>query len=179
VAVTDGVLMRNVAALVEGPRTGESRLDDAITAKQAGLVVKAAKGERLEALAVVILTSGLRRGEALVGPVAVALKEHRRRQASERLRARSEWQDEGWVFTTPIGTAVDPRNVLRWWHGITEKAGVGKRQLDAGRMIEARTQPSSQDHRTVSTIRRSSHPIRDRRFSARLPAGRSPGARDR
>ena len=34
-------------------------------------------------------------------------------QAVERLKAASIWVETGHVFTTQIGTAVDPRNALR------------------------------------------------------------------
>ena len=41
--------------------------------------------------------------------VASALRKHRARQAEERLRAGSEWQDYGLVFTTKKGTPIEPR----------------------------------------------------------------------
>ena len=69
----------------------------------------------------------------LVGPTAPALREHRRRQAEERLKAGPAWQESGWVFATPLGTPLDPRNALRWWHGLTEHAGVGRRRFHACR----------------------------------------------
>ena len=180
-ALVDGLVTRNVAALVDGPKKGTTRLDDAMTAAEARRVLEAASGDRLEALAVIILTLGLRRGEALalrwegadlrngtltvngtlsfvprqglvvstpktmsgartiplVEPALSALREHKRRQAQEHLLAGSLWHDGGWVFTTPTGTPLDPRNVLRWWHGITDRAGVGRRRLHAGRHTAA------------------------------------------
>ncbi|HXG90548.1 MAG TPA: tyrosine-type recombinase/integrase [Vicinamibacterales bacterium] len=45
--------------------------------------------------------------------VVTALKAHRTRQLEERLAAGGEWQDSGLVFTSPIGTALDPRNATR------------------------------------------------------------------
>ncbi len=64
-AERDGLVLRNSAALVEGPRTGGTRLDDTLTAEQAKAVLEAARGDRLEALVVVVLGLGLRKGEAL------------------------------------------------------------------------------------------------------------------
>jgi hypothetical protein len=40
-----------------------------------------------------------------------ALKNHRRRQLEERMAIGEAWQESGLVFTTPIGTPLDPRNV--------------------------------------------------------------------
>ena len=43
-------------------------------------------------------------------PFAVtALREHRARQLAERMRAGPAWQEQGLVFTTPIGTLLDAR----------------------------------------------------------------------
>lgn len=54
-----------------------------------------------------------RRTIRLPGVVASALKAHRTRQLEERLAAGGGWEDSGLVFTSPIGTAMDPRNVSR------------------------------------------------------------------
>jgi integrase len=45
--------------------------------------------------------------------VITRLKQHRKRQLEERLLAGSRWEESGLVFTTTIGTALDPRNVSR------------------------------------------------------------------
>lgn len=58
-------------------------------------------------------------------PVAVeALRDQRRRQAKDRLAAGPAWEDSGYVFTTEIGTPVDPRNVLRWFYTVRDAAGI-------------------------------------------------------
>ena len=41
--------------------------------------------------------------------LVAALKAHRRRQSEERLAAGSQWRDNGLVFTTGIGTPLEPR----------------------------------------------------------------------
>jgi integrase len=135
---------------------------------EAQLFFEALKGHRLEALYVMMLGTGLRRGEALglrwedvdleagiltvnhqlkreagslvLGdvktdksrrgvnlPVLVvdSLKAHKSRQAAERLALGPSWQDSGYVFTTTIGTPLDPRNIGRDFASMTEKAGLG------------------------------------------------------
>jgi integrase len=52
-----------------------------------------------------------------------ALREHRTAQEEER-NAAKVWADEGLVFTTAIGTALEPRNVNRMWEQICDKAAV-------------------------------------------------------
>lgn len=54
-----------------------------------------------------------RRTVCLPGVVMTALKAHRTRQLKERLAAGAAWEDSGLVFTSPIGSALDPRNVTR------------------------------------------------------------------
>ncbi|SNT56659.1 Site-specific recombinase XerD [Actinomadura meyerae] len=54
-----------------------------------------------------------------------ALREHRTGQDAEREDARL-WVDEGLVFTTTIGTALEPRNVNRMWEDICAAAAVAR-----------------------------------------------------
>ena len=56
------------------------------------------------------------------GVVVTALKAHRTRQLKERLAAGGAWEDSGLIFTTPFGTAVDPRGASREFHAMLEKA---------------------------------------------------------
>jgi integrase len=49
-----------------------------------------------------------------LSPAAVALlRRHRVTQLEERMRAANQWADTGLVFTTELGSVVDPRNLLR------------------------------------------------------------------
>ncbi|HEV2986511.1 MAG TPA: tyrosine-type recombinase/integrase [Vicinamibacterales bacterium] len=50
--------------------------------------------------------------------IVAALKAHRTRQLEDRLAAGGAWQDSGFVFTSSIGTALEPRNVTREFHAI-------------------------------------------------------------
>ena len=55
-----------------------------------------------------------------------ALKEHRARQAAQRLEAGGLWQDHGLVFCTQTGTSLDAHNVRRAFRGVTKAARLGK-----------------------------------------------------
>jgi integrase len=67
-----------------------------------------------------------RRTLALPLAAVQALKEHRKRQAEDRLAAGSQWRDHGLVFASAIGTPLDAANVRREFRRITESAGLGK-----------------------------------------------------
>jgi integrase len=43
--------------------------------------------------------------------MVLALTEHKHRQSEERLRLGSEWQDNGLVFTTALGTPLNISNL--------------------------------------------------------------------
>ena len=53
---------------------------------------------------------------------AEALREHHKRQAAQRLRAGSAWQDNDLVFCTRNGTALAAGNVRRAFKAITKAA---------------------------------------------------------
>ena len=52
-----------------------------------------------------------------------ALRDHRDRQAAEQADALV-WVDERLVFTTHVGTWLDPQNVYKQWHDLCDRAGV-------------------------------------------------------
>jgi len=56
---------------------------------------------------------------------------------AERDEAGELWQETGSVFTTPIGTMIDPANALKWWQDVTERAGLGRRRMHAARHTAA------------------------------------------
>ena len=66
-----------------------------------------------------------RRTLALPQTAVQALREHRKRQAEDRLAAGALWQDHGLVFASAIGTLLDAANVRREFRKITEAAGLG------------------------------------------------------
>jgi integrase len=156
----------NAVALTRAPKKAESKLDDALDAEEAAKVLQSAVGDRLEALAVLVLTVGLRQGEtirlrwddvdlenatltvtdaktdagrrtiALPGFVVSALRSHQRAQRVERMAA-AVWRDPDLVFASTTGTPLDSRNLLRWWHDLTVRAGVGRRRFHASRHTAA------------------------------------------
>lgn len=65
-----------------------------------------------------------RRMVPLSPAMVVLLKAQRVTQVTERLHAGGRWVDSGLVFTTELGTPVDPRNVLRAIQIAADKAGV-------------------------------------------------------
>lgn len=58
--------------------------------------------------------------------VITALKAHRKRQREERMGLGSAWEDSGLVFTSPIGTPLDPRNVTREFQAMLKATGVSR-----------------------------------------------------
>ena len=73
-------------------------------------------------------TSDSWRTQSLPQPCVEALFRHRAAQAKERLAARS-WENPNLVFTTPIGTMIDPSNLAKEFAAHTKKAGLGHRNL--------------------------------------------------
>jgi integrase len=67
-----------------------------------------------------------RRTLALPQRCVAALREHRVRQAEDRLAAGALWQDHGLVFASAVGTPQDDHNVRRQFRVITEAAGLGR-----------------------------------------------------
>jgi integrase len=62
-------------------------------------------------------------------PVAVtALKLHQARQAAERLKAGNAWTETGLVFTTEIGSPINPANLRRAFRALVKAAGVPDKQ---------------------------------------------------
>ena len=60
---------------------------------------------------------------------AEALHSHKARQAEERLRLGSRWEDCGYVFTSTTGSALDPTRLARIFQALTEHAGVRRIRL--------------------------------------------------
>jgi integrase len=161
----DELVTRNVAMLVAAPRVSREEIRP-LTVVEARALFAAAVTDRLRPLWLVLVSLGLRRGEALAlrwedidldtGVVQIrrslqrvrgklltvepktersrralplpavlvdVLREHRRAQVAERLAAPA-WVDPEMVFTTHVGTPLEPRNVLRSFHALCRRAGV-------------------------------------------------------
>jgi len=154
-AMRKGILARNVTELVDAPRPAEHDMTP-LTQEQAQALLRAAQGDRLEALYVLAITTGMRQGELLgvrwrdvdletrqlqirgamqrteqgraigatkttnskrrldLAPVAVeALRQHRARQAEERLALGVAWEDHDLVFPNTSGGPMDVTNLVR------------------------------------------------------------------
>ena len=98
-AVRDELVSRNVALLVSPGKAPRPRVVP-VTDIEARALLAAAADDRLRVLWLVLLSLGLRCGEAL------ALR--------------------GLVFTTSVGTALEPRNVSRSWERVCERAGLDR-----------------------------------------------------
>lgn len=72
-------------------------------------------------------TAHSRRDITLPTPMASALRRWRTTQATERLSVGASWQGGGddLVFTTPVGTPVDPDNYRHRLSALTRSAGLG------------------------------------------------------
>ena len=62
-------------------------------------------------------------------PVAEALRGHRKRQLEQRMKLGDAWHESDFVFTTAIGTPINPRNDYRSFQLIIKKSGLRKVRL--------------------------------------------------
>ena len=70
-------------------------------------------------------TSRSRRTIALPLSTVQALRDHRKRQLEEKIKAGPDWQDHSFVFTSRIGTPLDRPNIVRRsFKLILKKAGL-------------------------------------------------------
>jgi integrase len=97
------MVTRNAAALVEVPQH-QTREIQPLTPEQARTLLDSVRPHRLGAIVSVGMALGLRQGEALG---------LRWQDVDFDLALGPAWQDSGLVFTSPIGTPLDPRNVTR------------------------------------------------------------------
>ena len=71
-----------------------------------------------------VKTKASRRTIALSPAMVGLLRQHKARQATERLKAGNRWRDGGFVFATDEGAAVEPQNVLRTVREAAIRAGL-------------------------------------------------------
>jgi integrase len=69
-------------------------------------------------------TARSRRTIPLPAFVVAVLRAHRTAQEEERQQLADRWPSSGYVFTTPIGTPIDPRNCTRVVQQACKSAGV-------------------------------------------------------
>ena len=174
-AEADGLVTRNVAAIVDGVRLTKNE-GRTLTPEQARTLLLTATAYPWEALVTVLLSLGVRKGEALglawsdialdgspatlsvrrglkiddrgglyldepktpgsrrtihlPLPLIDVLRRHRATQAAARLEYGADWgghwAQHDLVFTTSIGTPLDPSRVNKEVQAITERAGLGR-----------------------------------------------------
>jgi integrase len=162
-----GDVPTNVARLSRPPKMvrPEGRT---LTREQAQQLLETLKDHRHESLYLLMLSTGMRRGEALglrwedlnlengvvrikrnlkreggrivtadtktlksrravniPTPVLDALERNRELQDVEKAELGEAWVESGFIFTTSIGTPIDPRNLYREFSQICERAGLG------------------------------------------------------
>jgi integrase len=153
-AVLDGLVPHNYAADTKLGTIGRDPTErDPYGREELAALLGAAAGDRLEALWVLLLTTGCRRVEAcsirwsdvdldgatvhfpvsktaggvrtvpLSATAARALRAHQRAQAAEQLAA-AKWDAGGWVFTNTVGRPLDPSRYQRAWRALVGRAGV-------------------------------------------------------
>jgi integrase len=74
-----------------------------------------------------------RRTIALSSLAVEALKRHRAAQNKDRLRAGRSWRGSDFIFTTVVGERMDPRNLLRQWYKLLDRAELPNRPLHDAR----------------------------------------------
>jgi integrase len=129
-----------IAATV-GLRRGEALALtwDNIHLRSAELTVRGSL-RRLPGVGLVVNKPKTERGARTVAipPLCVeALRRRRQAQRLERVAAGPRWTDTGYVFTTEIGTPIDPDNLKYAWRKITAKAGLGPLRFHALRHTAA------------------------------------------
>ena len=151
-AVKWSLVPSNASDGAQAPRPSKREIVP-LTSEQAKDLLLAATGDRMEALYVLALTTGARKGELLAlkwddldlkrGLLRIcrsltrvggrfelgetktkegreielteravqALKSHRKRQLEERMELDGLWEDRGLVFSTELGTLINPSNL--------------------------------------------------------------------
>src|ERR1019366_969041 len=111
-----------------GLRPGEVRglTWDAVDLKGGVLVVKqAAIGSGKDTSIGPVKTATSRRSVNLPAPVIAALRQQKKKQAEDRLAARSSWTDLGLVFPNEVGKPIDSSNLRRDFSAACDRAGLG------------------------------------------------------
>jgi len=122
-----------VLALVMGMRRGEllGLRWDAVDLDRETLIVERAL-QRVEGELKLVATKTRSSVRTIPLPplVVAALREHQERQAQERAAAGMEWKEHGLVFTSRIGTPLEPDNLRRSWYPLRKRLGLELRFHD-------------------------------------------------
>lgn len=74
-------------------------------------------------------TASSRRSIELGAGDVEVLRQHRVRQAEQRLTARGRWREPDRVFTSPVGGRLYPPDITRRFHELTDAAGVPRMRV--------------------------------------------------
>ena len=109
---------------------------------QRGLLSVTQTAQRIKGHGIVIEHEAKRSSRLRTVPLPAfaiaALQRHRERQIEERAFAGDAWQAHGLVFTTPIGTPIDPTNLLDRMHAILKLLGLKRKSFHDLRHTAAR-----------------------------------------
>jgi integrase len=94
--------------------------------------------------------TGRARAVAMPPLVVEALREHRRTQAAERLRAGPEWKDHNLVVCGPFGEPLTPSAVSRGFGRLTKMLGLRRRFHDLRHAHASHLVRAGVDVRTVA-----------------------------
>lgn len=72
-----------------------------------------------------VKTPKSRRTLALTAQMVAMFRQHRIRQAEAQMAAGTRWQDHGLIFSSEIGTPMDPENFSRSFSRLCQRAGLG------------------------------------------------------
>jgi integrase len=117
-----------VTILALGLRSGEAlglAWNDVDLTKRVLWVRHALKREGNKLVIGEVKTPKSRRSIDLPVSMVKVLRAHKAQQAKERLAAGESWQNQGLVFTTEVGTPIDPSNLRRDFDKLCAKAGLG------------------------------------------------------
>ena len=109
---------RLLKALAEVEEKGTDAQEVNTLSKDLARVRNALKAVKTQVQVVEPKFARSRRTIKLPDRVIKALKSHRIRQLEARLAAGERWREAGFVFTTPAGTPLDPRNITRAFKAI-------------------------------------------------------------
>ncbi|MFI5710993.1 tyrosine-type recombinase/integrase [Kribbella sp. NPDC051620] len=118
-----------VLALFMGLRRGELlglKWDDIDWAEKTVTVQRTLQRVNGALRAVTPKTKKSRRTVPLIELCLEALRVHKVLQAKERLAAGKKWVNTGYIFTTEIGTPIEPDNLRRDWYPLRVQVGLGE-----------------------------------------------------
>jgi integrase len=72
-----------------------------------------------------VKTPKSRRTLVLTPEIVTRLRAHRSRQSEAKIAAGPLWQDHGLIFTSEVGTPMDPDNFSHTFSKLCQKAGLG------------------------------------------------------